>query len=151
MRIYKTMIWPHLDYIDFVVDSGSANRIQRLDNLQNKAIRRIEYCINAELRQDKKRLSDKYKIESLRLRRKRNLVKIIYSQSANVENLDLASSGKNLRSENKVKLKNDLTSKTKVFNSPLYRGIRLWDKLPMDLQKETDKNVFKKKVSLYEF
>ena len=145
------MIWPHLDYIDFVVDSGSANRIQRLDNLQNKAIRRIEYCINAELRQDKKRLSDKYKIESLRLRRKRNLVKIIYSQSANVENLDLASSGKNLRSENKVKLKNDLTSKTKVFNSPLYRGIRLWDKLPMDLQKETDKNVFKKKVSLYEF
>ena len=66
VRVYKTMIRPHLDYIDYVIDSGSADRIQKLDNLQNKAIRRIEYCMNTENRQDKKSLSDKYKIESLR-------------------------------------------------------------------------------------
>ena len=143
------MIRPHLDYIDFVIDSGSADRIQKIDNLQNKAIRRIEYCMDTENRQDKKKLSDEYKI-NLRLRQKRNLVKIIYSQSKNVDNLELVFSGKNLRSTNKVKLKNDFTSKTRVFNSPLYRGIRLWDKLPTDLQKETDKNIFKKKISLYE-
>ena len=47
------MIRPHLDYIDFVVDSGSADRIKRLDSLQKKALRRIEYCINVENRQDK--------------------------------------------------------------------------------------------------
>ena len=41
-RIYKSMIRPHLDYIDFVIDSGSADRIKRLGNLQKKAIRRIE-------------------------------------------------------------------------------------------------------------
>ena len=43
-----------------------------------------------------------------------------------------------LRSANKVKLKNDLTSKTKVYNSPLYRGKRQKDSLPADLQKEDD-------------
>ena len=39
VRIYKCMVRPHLDYIDFVVDSGSADRIQRLDDLQKKATR----------------------------------------------------------------------------------------------------------------
>ena len=28
VRVYKTMIRPHLDYIDFVVDSGSAERVK---------------------------------------------------------------------------------------------------------------------------
>ena len=55
----------------------------------NKAIRRIEYCMHTENRRDKKSLSDKYKIESLRLRRKRNLVKIMYSQSTKIENLEM--------------------------------------------------------------
>ena len=42
VRIYKTMIRPHLDYIDFVVDSGSSDRVQKLDRLKKKALRRIE-------------------------------------------------------------------------------------------------------------
>ena len=50
LHIYKTMIRPHLDYIDFIIDSGSVNRISQLDKLQNKAIRRIEYCINPDKR-----------------------------------------------------------------------------------------------------
>ena len=43
--IYKCMIKPHLDYIDFIVDSGSADRIQKLENLPKKAIRRVEYPV----------------------------------------------------------------------------------------------------------
>ena len=34
IRIYKTMIRPHLDYIDFVVESGSADRVRKIDNLK---------------------------------------------------------------------------------------------------------------------
>ena len=151
VRIYKTMIRPHLDYIDFVVESGSANRIQKLDTLQKKALRRIEYCMNVENRQDKKALQGKYKIEDLQLRRKRNLVKIIHTLSADSENLKTVSAVRELRSTTKVKMKNDFTSKTKVFNSPLYRGIRLWDSLPSNLQKEENKYVFKRKISLHTF
>ena len=145
------MIRPHLDYIDFVVDSGSADRIQRLDTLQKKALRRIEYCINVDNRQDKKVLQDKYKIEDLKLRRKRNLAKIMHTLSSDRDNLKTVSTGRDLRSTTKVKIKNDFTSKTKVFNSPLYRGIRLWDSLPSELQKEENKYIFKCKILLHTF
>ena len=129
------MIRPHLDYIDFVIDSGSADRIKKLDNLQKKAIRRIEYCND----------------RNLRLRRKRNLVKIMYSQSKIALNLKDCTAKMKQRSANKVKLKNDFTSKTRIYNSPLYRGMGLWDSLPSDLQNEKDKYVFKKKISTYLF
>ena len=41
---------PHLDYIDYVIDSSSKDNISNLDKLQNKAIRCIEYCIDRECR-----------------------------------------------------------------------------------------------------
>ena len=145
------MIRPHLDYIDFVVDSGSSDRVQKLDRLQKKALRRIEYCMNPDDRQDTDVLRVKYNIEELRLRRKRNLVKIMHTQSKNIENLKATSVERNLRSANKIKMKNDFTNITKVYNSPLYRGIRLWDSLPASLQKEEDKYSFKKKISLHTF
>ena len=151
IRIYKCMIRPHLDYIYFVVESGSANRIQKLENLQKKATRRIEYCTVPENRKDINALYEKYNIENLRLRRKRNLSKIMYSQSTRVQNLKTDMVKINLRSKNKVKMKNDFTSKTRVFNSPLFRGLRLWDSLPTDLQKEKEEIIFKKKIGKYLF
>ena len=104
-----------------------------------------------ENRQDIKVLYDNYNIENLRLRRKRNLVKMMYSQSMNVQNLKVNKVTTNLRSKNKVKLKNDFTSKTRVLSSPLYRGLRLWDSLPSDLHKEKDSWTFKKKIAKYHF
>ena len=53
-----------------------------------------------------------------------------------------------LRSAKKVKLKNNFTSKTKVYNNSFYRGQRLWDTLPADLQKEDDVHSFKKQLKL---
>ena len=114
-------------------------------------VKSIEYCINVENRQDKDVLQDKYKIEDLKLRRKRNLLKIMHTLSSDSENLKTVSIERDLRSTTKVKLKNDFTSKTKVFNSPLYRGIRLWDSLPSNLQKERNKYIFKHRISLHAF
>ena len=151
VRVYKCMIRPHLDYIDFVIDSGSANRIQKLDNLQRKAIRRIEYCMLPANRKDIDTLQELYKIEPLRLRRKRNLVKIMYNQSHEENNLKECNVNMELRSAKKIKMKSDLTSKTRVYNSLLYRGLKLWDSLPADIQKEKDKYKFKKKLSTYNF
>ena len=42
-------------------------------------------------------------------------------------------------------------SKTKVLNSPLYRGLKLWDSLPADIQKEKDARTFKKRLSTHTF
>ena len=150
-RIYKIMIRPHLDYIDFVVDSASAGRVKKLDNLQRKAVRRIEYCTAKENRLDYMALQDKYNIEDLRLRRKRNLVKIIHSQRKTLKVMDPNDYTKKLRSVNKVKITNDFTSINRVFNSPLYRGARLWNTLPADLQSEKDKFAFRKRIKTLSF
>ena len=48
----KCMIRPHLDNVDYVIDFSSNENIVKLDKLQNKAIRRIEYCIKKEHRKD---------------------------------------------------------------------------------------------------
>ena len=66
-RIYKCMIRPHLDYINFVIESGSADRVSKINNIQKKAIQRIEYCIVPENRSDLELLQKKYGIEDLKL------------------------------------------------------------------------------------
>ena len=78
INIYKCMIRPHLDYIDFVIDSGTSDHILKLDRLQEKAVHRIEYCTDKNARKKIAVLQEEFKIESLPLRRKRNLVKIEY-------------------------------------------------------------------------
>ena len=150
-KIYKTMIRPHLDYIDFVLDSSSADRVRKLDTLQNKALRRIEYCMIKENRLAYSVLQQKYNIDDLRLRRKRNLLKIIHARSTVLKSADSENHRIELRSNDKVKIKMDFTAKTRVFNSPLYRGSRLWNLLPVDLQKEKDKYIFKKKIRTHVF
>ena len=150
-KIYKSMIRPHLDYIDFVIDSSAMDRIKRLDTLQNKALRRIEYCPIKENRLSYELLQRKYNIEDLKLRRKRNLLKIIHANSAELENVDSESHQIELRSKNKINIKTDFTAKTRVYNSPLFRGARLWNLLPVDLQKEQNKFVFKKKLRTLTF
>ena len=66
---------------------------------------------------------EKYNIESLRLRRKKNLAKIMYIQSSKIDNLKMSTTNIVLRSTRKVKMKKYFTSKTRVYNSPPYRGL----------------------------
>ena len=151
VRIFKTMIRPHLDYIDFVIDSSAADRVKKLDTLQNKALRRIEYCLDKGNRLSYSALQTKYNIEDLKLRRKRNLLKIIHARSSVLKCKDSDNHSIELRSSDKVNIKMDFTAKTRVYNSPLFRGVRLWNQLPIDLQKEQNKFLFKKKMRTYTF
>ena len=75
----------------------------------------------------------------------------MYNQSLEENNLQECITTMKLRSANKVKMKSDFTSKTRVFKSPLYRGLKLWDSLPVQIQKEKDKYKFKRKLSLHTF
>ena len=47
-KIYKTMIRPQIEYVDFVIDSGSKGLISKLDRFQERALRKIEFCIKPE-------------------------------------------------------------------------------------------------------
>ena len=88
-RIYKTMIRPHLEYIDFIVESGTKEHIEKLNKLQDKALRRIEFCKNMDERSDYDVLRSKYRIENLDVRRKRSLLRIMYDKSRNNENIEV--------------------------------------------------------------
>ena len=87
------MIRPHLNYIDFVIDSSSADRVKKLDTLQNKALRRIEYCMIKENRLEYSVLQTKYNIEDLRLHRDRNLIKIMHAKSPMHKSVDSENHG----------------------------------------------------------
>ena len=80
------------------------------------------------------------------MRRKRNLIKIMYKESKDTNNINYRRPQMELRSKSKVKLKQNFTSLTKVYMSPFYRGLRLWDLLSTDLQKEADFVKFKLKI-----
>ena len=66
-------------------------------------------------------------------------------------NIDQERPNMDLRSKPKVKLKSKFTSITKVYNSPLYLGLRLWDKLTPDLQKEENKFRFKSEINKFDW
>ena len=78
-------------------------------------------------------------------------MKIVHKTSKDKVNIDISRPPRDLRSKPKVKLKNKFTSITKVYNSPLYRGIRLWDQLPPNLQTEENNTRFKTEINRFEW
>ena len=74
--------------------------LKKLDKLQDRALCRIENCINPD-----EELGTKYQIEKLDIQRKRHLLRIMYNQSKVVENVDMISHAINLRNRGKIKLK----------------------------------------------
>ena len=147
LLVYKVMIMPHYDYVDFVIDSANADKTKRLERLHKRAIRIIEYSIEQENRKTVDELYVKYNLASLLQRRVEHLLLFMYKISKNVtRNLELQRPKIELRSRNKVKFKYKFTTNTKVQNSPYYRGEFLWNQLPIDLQSELEIGHFKKGV-----
>ena len=139
------MIMPHMEYGDFIVDSANQISIQRLDKLQEKAIRLAEYRPYNQ-RQEISKLMDFFGLEKLETRRNRSLLSLMYTQSKMSSNVLDKNDYMSLRSSNKVKLKSDFTKLTKVQCSPYYRGLKLWNSLPENVQKEENKLKFKKEL-----
>ena len=146
VKIYKTMVRPHLEYVDFVVESGSKNLITKFTRLQERALRRIEYCGVAENRKSYTELEIEFDIENLYSRRSCNLLYQMYGKSQNEINLVCETCDRNLRSKKMVKMIYKFSSLTKLHNSPFYRVVKLWNTLPNNIQKCTKKSEFKKMV-----
>ena len=149
IRIYKTMIRPHLEYVDFIVESGSKTLVSKLDRLQDRALRRIEYCKKPENRKGYPVLQKEYHIECLSIRRECNLLGHMFLQSKDEINIVNSKCDRILRSNRKKMLKYDFSNLTKLHNSPYYRGVKVWNKLPHELQSCKSKTEFKKLVKNY--
>ena len=147
LLIYKVMIMPHYDYVDFVIDSATSEKTQRLERLHKRAIRIVEYTIEHENRKTLAELYDRYNLTSLYQRRAEHLLLFMYKISKNdTKNIEIQRPKIELRSRNKVKFKYKFTNKTKVLNSPYYRGEFLWSQLSPELQSESEIGIFKSRI-----
>ena len=143
-RIYKTMIRPLIEYVEFVIDSGSKCLISKLDRFQERVLRRIEYCTQPGNRKSYTELETLYNIENLHGRRDRSLLRLMYDQSKDDINKVTTKCDRILRSNKKVTLKYKFSHLTKLHNSPFYRGVKLWNSLPAELHICKDRHEFKK-------
>ena len=145
LLLYKVMIRPHLEYGDFIVESSGLVNVEKLELFQNKCLRLAEFQA-PEKRKEMSNLKLKYRIEDLKIRRKRSLLRLMYIQSKCDANLCAKKNHIQLRSDGKIKMKSGFTRLTKIQRSPYYRGLGLWNALPEHVQKEPNKCKFKSAV-----
>ena len=147
LLLYKVMIMPHFDYVDFVLDSANKSCTDRLERLHKRAIRKVEFVNNTDNKDNYELLLKTYGLTTLYQRRTEHLLLFIYKKSKSDNKfLDQQRPKMELRSRNKVKIKYPFTNKAKVQNSPLYRGIFLWNQLSPDIQNIDAINEFKRTV-----
>ena len=149
LLVYKVMIRPHFDYGDYLIDSGTQCNIDKLEKIQNRILRTVEYENRVGKREDMVKLKSAYNIEDLATRGKRNLLKLMFKHSLDKENIDYHRPDRVLRSNDKVKLKSRFTRITKIQRSPYYRGVQLWNMLPTELQNEKNAKRFKGNIDKY--
>ena len=148
LLLYKVMIRPHLEYGDFFINSANQKCIDKIERLQERILRVIEYKSESKNQVEMSVLKKSTGIEDFAIRRKRSLLRLMFFQSKKSENIKIKELSMSLRSSKKVNLKSNFTRLTKIQRSPYYRGLKLWDSLPEHLQKEENRFKFKTNVKL---
>ena len=139
--IYKQVIVPLLDYADFLIDSGPAYYIRRIENLQDKALRVI-YCKKHKT-VDIHNLEIIYRVDHPKKRRQEHHCAIMYRLSRLGRDLDNYRPPIRLRSRNKIEFKQKMRSLEGILKSPMNRGIKLWNMIPENIQRSVTKVKFK--------
>ena len=140
LLMYKQTILPILDYLCIVVNSSTQVKIKKLQPLQNRAVRIIEKLVSHISTQHMNDLHVRLKLELLKDRRKRFMLKLMYKLSRDEENVDRYRPERVLRTAPKVKMKMEFTDQERVLRSPYYACNRLWEKLDSDTQASS--NIF---------
>ena len=145
--IYKTCIRPVMEYADFLVDSCNKRKISKLTTIQKRAVKIIDQARHKDCTYEE--LLTIYDIEDLVMRRNKHHLAVMYRQAREHCNLDTRRPATDLRSNLKIKFRSRVTQLTKVQKSPYYRGITLWDRLPVAVQRATTKVKFKRDLTRY--
>ena len=139
--IYKQFVLPILDYANFLVDSAPVKEIKLLDKLQERAIKQIRY--DAHRTVSLQAIMDRYNIVPLKERRNKHHLALMYRLSTIELYLETDRPAVNLPSRRKIKFSTPATKLTRVIKSPFYRGVSLWDRLTIEVQRATTKVHFK--------
>ena len=140
--IYKQTILPVVEYADQIVESSPTDKVDRLQRLQEKAVKLIDNGEHPKM--DDALLSIYHRIEPLKERRAEHLCVIKYRLSKDGRYLQKARPHIHLRSRNKIKFKIHNRVYEKYLKSPISRGTTMWDRIPESVQKSTTKVKFKR-------
>ena len=121
-----------VEYADQMVGSGPKDKAERLQTLQDRAIRIIDNNEHREL--NKPALSAYYRITPLNERRAEHLCVVMHRLSKNDHLLDISRPEIHLRNHNKVKFKTHNRINEKYLKSPILRGVTMWDRIPESIQ-----------------
>ena len=143
--IYKQFVLPILDYADFLVESAPLKEVNLLNKLQERAIKQIQF--GEHINPGQERIEDIYNIVPLKERRRKHHLSLMYRLSIIPSYLEVKRPEINLRSRKKIKFSVPVTKLTKVTKSPYYRGVSLWDRLTVEVQRATTKVRFKQLIT----
>ena len=127
-----------------MVESGPKDKVDRLQVLQEKAVRLIDNNEHPEM--DIHILSNYYRIVPLKERRAEHLCLIMLRRSTDTRYLDNSRPEIHLRNRNKIKFKTAKRVHEKFLKSPISRGVTMWDRIPESVQKSTTKVKFKREL-----
>ena len=142
LTVYKSMVLPLIDYNDHFQMLWNAEKLSKLQKMQNWGLRIVFYDRVPKLDEDE--LHTKANVMKLKYRRTQHLVNITFHRSRQDHYLDKRDMP--TRQFAKVKFKVITPNIKKAFKSPNYLGAQLWDKLPLDTQTAPTFSEFKFKV-----
>ena len=87
-----------------------------------------------------------YDIQSLRTRRKEHLLMNMFVQKSNIDYVDTNRPDRLLRNHDGTKFKIKATRNRNVYKSPYYRGVQLWENLPIVTRTLQGKKEFKNSI-----
>ena len=139
--LYKQLVRPHLEYCDFLVDSSLKRNVVKYDKFKKRALRTINYgCAE---QNPFAQTMEIYEIEDLYERRKEHLLMQMYMH----KDVETVKPNMKFRNNGGVKFKITTTRNHQVCISP-YRGVYLWEWLPVVVQTLASKSDFRERIKV---
>ena len=144
LLVYKNMILPIVEYGDFFLSATTKCNRDKLQVLQNKALRvihKVDRCYSSDtVHLDSRLLKLKY-------RREIHLVNFMFGIREDLKAREPERRyGIRTRSSNKLNFALRRPNTEKYKNCASYQGIKSWNRLPTAIQQEQNKLIFKNKV-----
>ena len=142
LTVFKSTILPPIDYNDHFQMLWNADKLGRLQKIQNWGLRIVYGNRYGKLSEEA--LHSKANLQLPKYRRVMHLLSIMYHRSKVPDLLD--NRDMRTRQYDKIKFKVITPVVKKSFKIPNYLGGRLWDMLPLDTQCAESFNAYKIKV-----
>ena len=127
--------YTYITFLILILNSGTADKIDRLQVLQNKALSNVDNNEHPDL--DTRGMSNYYRVTPLKECRAEHLSLIMYSFSKYSRYIEESRPEIHLRNRDKIKFKTHKRVHEKYLKSPLSGGITMWDRIPESDQQST--------------